>query len=36
LSRARLVVYRHSERVRREIYREQTMQSPTRERARLR
>jgi hypothetical protein len=26
LSRARLVVYRHSERVRREIYREQTMQ----------
>lgn len=28
LSRARLVVYRHSERVRREIYREQAMQKP--------
>ena len=28
LSRARLVVYRHSERVRREIYREQALQKP--------
>jgi len=36
LSRARLVVYRHSERVRREIYREQAMRSSTRERDRLR
>jgi hypothetical protein len=28
LSRARLVVYRQSERVRREIYREQALQKP--------